>query len=145
MKVNYQSNVSTQFQVLSEPQCEEIYFAMLHVLEKTGVDVYSDQALQLLKENGYLLVLIKPQFEAGRREVGKGGVVRDPVIHRRVIMELIDFAQKAGFVVSGVMASPLIGPSGNREFLMWLGGPEAPASDTIERWVDVAINSAHTM
>jgi len=55
MKVNYQSNASTQFQVLSETQCEEIYLAMLHVLEQTGVDVYSDEALQLLKENGAIV------------------------------------------------------------------------------------------
>jgi len=55
MKVNYQSNVSTQFRVLSEPQCEEIYLAMLHVLEKTGVDIYNDEATQLLKENGAIV------------------------------------------------------------------------------------------
>ncbi|MBC8235798.1 trimethylamine methyltransferase family protein [bacterium] len=55
MKVNYQSNASTQFRVLSELQCEEIYFAMLHVLEQTGVDVYNDEALQLLKSNGAIV------------------------------------------------------------------------------------------
>ena len=66
MKVNYQSNASTQFRVLSESQCEEIYFAMLHILEQTGVDVYNDEALQLLKENGAIVdghrVYIPPQM-----------------------------------------------------------------------------------
>lgn len=98
-----------------------------------------------LTSRSMIIALIKPQFEAGRREVSKGGVVRDPMIHRRVIMELIAFAQKAGFVVSGLMASPLIGPSGNREFLLWLGGSEAPISGAIEQWVDEAINSAHEL
>ena len=52
MRVNYQTNAGTQFRVLSEDQCEEIYLAMLHVLERTGVNVHNEEAVELLKENG---------------------------------------------------------------------------------------------
>lgn len=70
---------------------------------------------------GDVLTLIKPQFEAGRAEVAKGrGVVRDPEIHRRVLVELLTFAQTLGFSVRGLIRSPLKGPEGNVEFLTWL-------------------------
>ncbi len=68
-----------------------------------------------------LITLIKPQFEAGRVDVARGdGVVRDPVIHRRVLEEVLDFAQKQGLVIKGLIRSPLLGPKGNVEFLAWL-------------------------
>jgi 23S rRNA (cytidine1920-2'-O)/16S rRNA (cytidine1409-2'-O)-methyltransferase len=63
------------------------------------------------------VVLIKPQFEAGRAHVGKGGVVRDPKIHDAVIAKVIESAREFGFTPGRVMPSPLLGPAGNREFL----------------------------
>jgi len=63
--------------------------------------------------------LIKPQFEAGRGEVGRGGVVRDPDIWSRVISSVIDAAAEAGFAPQGVVPSPVRGPAGNVEFLLW--------------------------
>lgn len=67
---------------------------------------------------GKVLALIKPQFEAGRKEAAQGGgVIRNPVIHRRVLGEVLTFAGDQGFGVGGVMVSPLLGPKGNREFL----------------------------
>jgi 23S rRNA (cytidine1920-2'-O)/16S rRNA (cytidine1409-2'-O)-methyltransferase len=73
------------------------------------------------------LVLIKPQFEAGKKDVGKGGVVRDEGVHRRVLQEVLAFAQGLGFTVRGVVRSPLVGPKGNVEFLAWLS-LDAPAT-----------------
>jgi 23S rRNA (cytidine1920-2'-O)/16S rRNA (cytidine1409-2'-O)-methyltransferase len=68
-----------------------------------------------------IVALIKPQFEAGRVDVARGdGVVRDPEIHRRVLIDVLTFAQDQGFVVRGLIRSPLIGPKGNAEFLVWL-------------------------
>ena len=71
----------------------------------------------LLKNEGRIITLIKPQFEVGKGEVGKGGVVTDPARHRRVVREVNGFAQKLGLRVSGVIESPIEGADGNKEFL----------------------------
>ncbi len=71
-------------------------------------------------QRGDVIALIKPQFEAGKGDVGKGGVVRDPQIHRRVLQETLTFASDAGYHVTGLIPSPLKGPAGNTEFLVWL-------------------------
>jgi 23S rRNA (cytidine1920-2'-O)/16S rRNA (cytidine1409-2'-O)-methyltransferase len=78
-----------------------------------------------------VVALIKPQFEAGRRDVGRGGVVRNHLVHERVLSEVLHFAQQHGFVVRGLMRSPLKGPAGNVEFLAWLGWgcADAPVLD----------------
>lgn len=68
-----------------------------------------------------MVVLIKPQFEAGRREVGKGGVVRDRRVHRRVLERVLGVAAELGLELRGLMPSPLRGPAGNVEFLCWWG------------------------
>jgi 23S rRNA (cytidine1920-2'-O)/16S rRNA (cytidine1409-2'-O)-methyltransferase len=69
---------------------------------------------------GELIALIKPQFEAGRQVVSHGkGVVRDPQVHRKVLEEVLSFAKKTGFNVQGLIRSPLLGPKGNAEFLIY--------------------------
>ncbi len=73
--------------------------------------------LPLLVENGRLIVLIKPQFEVGRGEVGKGGIVRDSEKHERVVSEINGFATGLGLKVSGLIDSPILGAEGNKEFL----------------------------
>ena len=73
----------------------------------------------LLKEMGTLVALIKPQFEAGREKVGKKGVVRDSSVHKEVINEITQFAQKNGFKILGLDFSPIRGPEGNIEYLMY--------------------------
>lgn len=78
-------------------------------------------AMQWLRQNGQVIALIKPQFEAGRREVGKGGVVRDPMVHRAVLERVLETAEELGLGLRGLMASPLRGPAGNVEFLGWWG------------------------
>jgi 23S rRNA (cytidine1920-2'-O)/16S rRNA (cytidine1409-2'-O)-methyltransferase len=75
---------------------------------------------KLLKDDGYMLVLLKPQFEAKRKEVGKGGIVRQPLIHARVIGRFIAWAVRNGFRVGGLIASPILGAEGNREFFVLL-------------------------
>lgn len=80
-------------------------------------------ALGVLKEGGLILALIKPQFEAGRAEVRRGGVVRDPEVHRRVIAGIGDFARGLGLEARGVKESRLTGPAGNREFFILLSRP----------------------
>jgi 23S rRNA (cytidine1920-2'-O)/16S rRNA (cytidine1409-2'-O)-methyltransferase len=73
-----------------------------------------------LSPSASVIPLIKPQFEAGPSDVGKGGVVRDPRVHRRVLMEVLMAAASFGFVVSGLTPSPIKGPAGNVEFLALL-------------------------
>ena len=68
----------------------------------------------------HIVALIKPQFEAGRGEVGRGGVVRDPETHRRVLHRVLDAATALGLGLRGLTVSPLRGPAGNVEFLAWL-------------------------
>jgi 23S rRNA (cytidine1920-2'-O)/16S rRNA (cytidine1409-2'-O)-methyltransferase len=74
----------------------------------------------LLKETGDVVALVKPQFEAGRAEVGKGGIVRDPRVHARVIDEITAAADTLGLVRAGLIASPIAGMEGNKEFLVHL-------------------------
>lgn len=75
----------------------------------------------LSPEDGQVIALIKPQFEAGRSEVAHGsGVIRDPSVHRRILEDLLHFAQTEGYAVRGLLRSPLLGPKGNMEFLAWL-------------------------
>ncbi len=80
-----------------------------------------------LKDKGQVIPLIKPQFEAGRRQVGKGGVVRDPTVHRQVLFDVLTWAEAQGWGVTGLIASPLRGPAGNVEFLahLKLGTPSS--------------------
>ncbi|MDO8670588.1 MAG: TlyA family RNA methyltransferase [Dehalococcoidia bacterium] len=75
---------------------------------------------RLLNDHGIIIALVKPQFEAGPRNVGKGGVVRNPLIHASVLRSVGEFAIRLGLKLRGLTASPLLGPAGNREFLMYL-------------------------
>ncbi|MFC1991558.1 TlyA family RNA methyltransferase [Chloroflexota bacterium] len=75
---------------------------------------------RLVKDGGYLLVLIKPQFEARREEVGRGGVIKQPAVHARVLGRFIAWATGHGFRLGGLIASPITGASGNREFFVLL-------------------------
>lgn len=74
----------------------------------------------LLKKGGHLLVLIKPQFEAKREEVGKGGVIKDPLVHARVLGRFIAWLGEQDFRLKGLVASPVLGASGNKEFFVLL-------------------------
>jgi 23S rRNA (cytidine1920-2'-O)/16S rRNA (cytidine1409-2'-O)-methyltransferase len=73
--------------------------------------------VDLLKPDGKIVTLIKPQFEVGRGEVGKGGIVREPEKHERVVKEVNDFAESLNLIVAGLIESPILGAEGNKEFL----------------------------
>lgn len=77
-------------------------------------------ARNLLCEQGRMVCLIKPQFEAGKEKVGKKGVVRDPAVHEEVVHKIIDYADLIGFDVRGLAYSPIKGPEGNIEYLMFI-------------------------
>lgn len=86
-----------------------------------SVEKVIPSAAQSLKPGGRLLVLIKPQFEAERKEVGKGGVVKEPLTHARVLGRFVAWATGHGFRLKGLVPSPILGASGNREFFALLG------------------------
>jgi len=77
-----------------------------------------------------VLALIKPQFEAGRKESAKHkGVIRDPAVHKAILLDVLAFAQAQGFALRGLLRSPVLGPKGNVEFLAWLGVGQAVQTD----------------
>ena len=77
---------------------------------------------------GDVIALIKPQFEAGRKESARHkGVIRDPAVHKAILLDVLAFAREQGFGVRGLLRSPVLGPKGNVEFLAWLGLGEARA------------------
>ena len=84
---------------------------------------------EVKSKKGEVLALIKPQFEAGKKDVARGdGVIRDPEIHRQVLLDVLTYAKQEGFGLLGLIKSPLLGPKGNTEFLVWMdlngGGKE---------------------
>jgi len=97
-------------------------------------------AARLLVPGGTCLPLVKPQFEAGPKDLGKGGVVRNPDVHRRVLAEFCDAARENGFGVLGLTASPLKGPAGNVEFLahLALGATSGHVAAMIDRAMEEA-------
>lgn len=88
-------------------------------------------ARNLLRQAGQMVCLIKPQFEAGRDKVGKKGVVREPQIHEEVIHKVLDYANLIGFCVRGLTFSPVKGPEGNIEYLVWLEKKEEIPADVL--------------
>ncbi len=89
--------------------CDASFISLVKVLEAP---------LKLAKKGSKLVALVKPQFEAGRGEVGKGGVVRDPLVHGRVCSEVSEWIEAQGWTVLGITRSPITGPEGNVEFLL---------------------------
>jgi 23S rRNA (cytidine1920-2'-O)/16S rRNA (cytidine1409-2'-O)-methyltransferase len=85
-----------------------------------SIEKFLPHLLGFLKRGGAILSLIKPQFEVGKGEVGKGGVVRDKALHEKVIDRISSFSRGLGLTVLGVTESPLLGPKGNREFFVYL-------------------------
>ena len=101
-----------------------------------------EPARELLNDNGEMVCLIKPQFEAGREKVGKKGVVRDKAVHEEVIHKVIDFAVEIGFHILNLEYSPIKGPEGNIEYLVYI---RKEAEGSREESVDVhaVVEAAH--
>jgi len=85
-----------------------------------SIEKFLSRLLPFLKKEGSMVGLIKPQFEVGKGEVGKGGVVREPALHRKVIDRIAQYSRGIGLNVLGVVESPLLGPKGNKEFFIHL-------------------------
>jgi 23S rRNA (cytidine1920-2'-O)/16S rRNA (cytidine1409-2'-O)-methyltransferase len=96
--------------------------------------------LNWLAQDAEVVALIKPQFEAGRAQVGKGGVVRDPEVHSQVLHEILNWATTHGYSVMGLIRSPIEGAKGNLEFFVWLR-PGGATSLDLTGLVDDVIES----
>jgi 23S rRNA (cytidine1920-2'-O)/16S rRNA (cytidine1409-2'-O)-methyltransferase len=93
-----------------------------------------------LRPEGHIVSLVKPQFEAGREQVGRGGVVRDPAVHRTVLLELLAWGEAQGLGPQGLIRSPITGPAGNVEFLAhWRPGFEVKID--VQRLVEACLES----
>ena len=108
-----------------------------------SLDKVLSVAWQLLSEMGEVLALIKPQFEAGREHVGKKGVVRDPAIHEAVIHKVVLLARTLGFITRALTFSPVKGPEGNIEYLIWLSKDRAAADGVPEARIAETVKAAH--
>ncbi len=100
-----------------------------------------EPARNLLTEDGEMVCLIKPQFEAGREKVGKKGVVREKSVHEEVIHKVVDFAVSIGFVVLNLEYSPIKGPEGNIEYLVYIKKAETGSASEID--VNAVVEAAH--
>lgn len=105
-----------------------------------SLDKVLPSVVSLLSSEGFIIALIKPQFEAGREKVGKRGVVRDPGVHCDVIKSVLQSAQNLGFIPVGLTYSPVKGPEGNIEYLVHLATSGLAISDTT---VISTVNAAH--
>lgn len=119
----------TNFRYLSKEKVED-------VIEFASIDVSFISLTKILPvlrdflcESGTCVALIKPQFEAGREKVGKKGVVRDMAVHLEVVEKIIDFSVQSGYRVRGLSFSPIRGPEGNIEYLIYLQKSEQAAVD----------------
>ncbi|MBQ7583594.1 MAG: TlyA family RNA methyltransferase [Lachnospiraceae bacterium] len=97
----------------------------------------------ILSDTGRMVCLIKPQFEAGRGLVGKKGVVRDPSVHEDVILSCMGYAEHNGFFVSGLDHSPIKGPEGNIEYLMYITKEKEAAAEDARSAVSGVVGRAH--
>jgi 23S rRNA (cytidine1920-2'-O)/16S rRNA (cytidine1409-2'-O)-methyltransferase len=101
-------------------------------------------AKKLTKDGSEILCLVKPQFEAGREKVGKHGVVREPETHAEVLQSIVSFAIETGFKVKGLSYSPIKGPEGNIEYLLYLSKQEGIEDESeIEGMIPVVVEDSH--
>ena len=101
--------------------------------------------LNLLKDNGEVVALIKPQFEAGREKVGKKGVVRDIAVHKEVVGGIVDFLLSQNLNVLGLSYSPIKGPEGNIEYLVYFTKDRDKETEFIREDVDKIVELSHDM
>ncbi|ATD55185.1 TlyA family RNA methyltransferase [Clostridium chauvoei] len=99
--------------------------------------------LNLLKDNGEVVALIKPQFEAGREKVGKKGVVRDINVHKEVVTTIVEFLIKENINILGVSYSPIKGPEGNIEYLVYFTKDQDKESKFTMEDIDIVVGASH--
>lgn len=101
-------------------------------------------AVGVLGENGRLVCLIKPQFEAGREKVGKKGVVKDQAVHREVIRKIVNYAMEQRLGILGLSFSPIKGPEGNIEYLIYLAKNQRGMAETmVQEMLDKTVDDSH--
>jgi 23S rRNA (cytidine1920-2'-O)/16S rRNA (cytidine1409-2'-O)-methyltransferase len=98
---------------------------------------------KLVRTGAEVVALVKPQFEAGREQVGKKGLVKDPVVHRQVLLKFVEFAQQSGFVVQGITVSPIQGGEGNIEFLSYLIFDDQSERRDWSKEIEQVVEEAH--
>ena len=116
----------TSARILTEAHISEPVDLIVCDASFIGLAKVLDRPLTFAEVGAQLIALIKPQFEAGREEVGKGGVVRDPDVHARVCNEIKMWLVEKNWTVHGLTTSPITGPQGNVEFLVWAQKSVAP-------------------
>jgi 23S rRNA (cytidine1920-2'-O)/16S rRNA (cytidine1409-2'-O)-methyltransferase len=110
-----------------------------------SLDLVLPPVQRLLAADGQVVCLIKPQFEIGKNLVGKGGVVRSPEAHQAVLKRVLSNATADGWTIGGVMASPITGPAGNREFLAWLHHDNARATIDLDEEIRRALRGTTSL
>lgn len=121
---------------------EELDFASIDV-SFISLRLVLPVAHALLKTGGEIAALIKPQFEAGRGQVGKKGVVRDKNVHYEVIRTVLDFAAETGFSILGLTFSPVKGPEGNIEYLTYLKKEQQQRADVSDAQIREIVEASH--
>jgi 23S rRNA (cytidine1920-2'-O)/16S rRNA (cytidine1409-2'-O)-methyltransferase len=99
--------------------------------------------IRWLSVPGQVVALVKPQFEAGRSQVGKGGVVRDLAVHRQVLENSVMYAERVDLQVLGLIPSPITGPAGNHEFLLYLGWQTGQTSPKVQTLIESCLAQIH--
>jgi len=130
----------TNARYLDESSLEDKIDVVTTDVSFISLDKILPAAEKILKDDGDILALIKPQFEAGRENVGKKGVVRDPKIHKDVIVKVLAVCHELGLGVKGLGFSPIKGPEGNIEYLLWA---KKGASDE-DVSIDEVVAQAHS-
>ncbi len=109
----------TSARILTHEHIDEAVDIIVCDASFIGLSKVLERPMEFAKDDAQLIALIKPQFEAGKHEVGKGGVVRDEMVHKRVCQEVTAWLEEQNWHVKGLTQSPITGPQGNVEFLIW--------------------------
>jgi 23S rRNA (cytidine1920-2'-O)/16S rRNA (cytidine1409-2'-O)-methyltransferase len=129
----------TNFRLLGDDAFPDRFDLIVIDASFISLRIILDRAVTYLRSDGAIVALVKPQFEAGRNRVGRGGVVRERATHRDVLTEIRSVAMESGIVPVALCASPLLGPAGNREFFLLLRLGGKPVDDErIEAVLDEA-------
>jgi len=134
----------TNFRYVTEKEVpDKIDFASVDV-SFISLRLILPVAKTLLKQNGEMVCLVKPQFEAGKGRVGKKGVVKEPEIHCEVIAKIADFAYSIGFSVLDVDYSPITGPEGNIEYLLYIKNDDGSVHNVDKETIQNTVESSHS-